>query len=254
MTDRDRNLARSGHMRVAVVVPTYNEADNLPILVRRLSALDIDGLGFVIVDDDSPDGTGDVADRLAAEFEGAFRVIHRQAKDGLGRAYVAGFKVALDENPDAIVEMDADLSHPPSEVPAMLAKLGHTDVVVGSRYVRGGQVDSNWNIARRLLSRAGGSGIRRILRLNVMDTTSGFKAFTADALRRIDPDSLQFAGFGFQAEVAYRCQIEGLRIVEHPYRFSQRSTGSSKMSATIVAEAILRLTLLRFRRPTVPHY
>ena len=161
-------------LRIAVVVPTYNEAENLPILVEQLQDQSIDGLGFVIVDDGSPDGTGDVADQLAAAFDGAFHVLHRSGKQGLGRAYVAGFQAALDEGAEAVVEMDADLSHPPSEVPAMVAGLAESDVVVGSRYVSGGGADPRWGIGRRLLSRLGYIGIRTVLGLSVRDATSGF--------------------------------------------------------------------------------
>lgn len=235
-------------LKVAIVVPTYNEAENLPPLVERLTALDIDGLGFVIVDDGSPDGTGNVADRLAQDFDGVFKVIHRAGKQGLGTAYVAGFRAALDAGADAVVEMDADLSHPPDEVPRMVAKLADADVVVGSRYVSGGGVDPGWSFGRRMISYWGNVGIRLVVGLRVRDATSGFKAFRASALETIGLDTLHLTGFGFQPEMAHACQRAGLRVVEHPFTFVDRKVGQSKMSLGIALEAFWRLAPLRFRR------
>lgn len=233
---------------VAVVVPTYNEADNLPVLYERLMAIGIDGLGFVIVDDGSPDGTGDVADELAAGHDGYFRVIHRQLKQGLGRAYVAGFQAALDDGAGTVVEMDADLSHPPEELPAMLDKLRDADIVVGSRYVAGGGVDPDWSVSRRLLSSLGNTGIRLLVGVRVRDATAGFKAFRREALETIRLESMRISGFGFQAEVALACERAGLRVVEHPYTFMERTAGASKMSMGMVVEAAWRLLPLRFIR------
>ena len=213
--------------RVAVVVPTYNEVENLPILYARLVALGIDGLGFIIVDDDSPDGTGELAERLSCGHQGYFRVIHRDRKQGLGRAYVAGFKAAVEDGAAAIVEMDADLSHPPEEVPGMLEELETADVVVGSRYAQGGGVDPGWSLGRRLLSSLGNSGIRLLVGLKVKDATSGFKVFKAAALGTIDLDSLRSSGFAFQPEMALACERAGLKVVEHPYIFVDRAAGAS---------------------------
>ena len=234
-------------VRVAIVIPTYNEAENLPRLVEQLDALGVPGLGYVVVDDGSPDGTGEVAERLAASHPGRFIVVHRKGKQGLGTAYVAGFRAALGAGAEHIVEMDADLSHPPAEVPKMLEKLRDADVVTGSRYVQGGSADPSWGFLRRQTSAWGNRGIRRILGLRVRDATSGFKAFRRSALEAIGLHNLRLAGFGFQAEVAYACQKRGLRVVEHPYNFVDRKLGKSKMSLGIVAEAFWRLTLLRLR-------
>lgn len=234
-------------MKVAIVIPTYNESENLPILVTELSALGIDGLGFVIVDDGSPDGTGEVADRLATEFDGVFEVIHRERKQGLGRSYIAGFKKALELGAEQIVQMDADLSHPPAEILPMLKALDDADVVTGSRYAPGGGVDPTWNFLRRQISHWGGVGIRFVLGLKVKDSTSGFKAFRRSALETIGIDRLTLSGYGFQAEVTYRAQKAGLKIVEHPFTFMDRTAGKSKMSAGIAIEAIYRLILIRIR-------
>ncbi len=234
-------------MRVAVVVPTYNESGNLPLLVEQLEALAVDGLGFIVIDDGSPDGTGQVADRLAAARLGRFIVVHRQGKYGLGTAYVAGFKAALDAGAEQVVQMDADLSHPSAEIPAMLAKLGDADVVVGSRYTRGGRLDPAWGFKRRQTSAWGNRGIRCVMGLKVKDATGGFKAYRRSALEAVGLDRLRVTGFGFQAEVAYRCQKAGLKVVEHPILFTDRKYGRSKMSLGIIIEAFWRLTLLRLR-------
>lgn len=234
-------------MRVAVVIPTFNEAENLPQLVERLAALEVDGIGFIVVDDGSPDGTGELAERLAASYELGFRVIHNPRKMGLGKAYIAGFQLALDIGAEIVAEMDADLSHPPGELPKMLSKLETADVVSASRYVEGGGLDPNWSWFRKQLSYWGNVGIRTILGLRIKDATSGYKAFTADALRTIDVSRLRLHGFGFQAEVAYRCEQAGLEIVQHPYTFIERTAGKSKMTIGIIVEAFIRLSWLRLR-------
>ncbi|MBI2966180.1 MAG: glycosyltransferase [Chloroflexi bacterium] len=235
--------------KVVAVIPTFNEAGNLPVIVDQLKALGIDGLGFVIVDDSSPDGTGAVADQIAAGFQGFFKVIHRTRKEGLGRAYTAGFREALTSRAEFIVEMDADLSHPPQEVPVMLDKARTADVVAGSRYIKGGAVDPGWNFGRRLLSRFGNLGIKWIVGLKVHDATSGFKVFRRTTLERLEFDRFRNSGYGFQAEVAHWCEYLGLKVVEHPYQFAERRSGKSKMSGRIVLEAILTLAPLRFHRP-----
>ncbi len=235
-------------LKVAVVIPTYNEAENLPVVVTELMGLGIEGLGFVIVDDGSPDGTGDIADSLAAEYEGVFDVIHRERKQGLGKSYVAGFARALELGAENIVQMDADLSHPPVEVPQMLALLEDADIVVGSRYAPGGAVDPNWSFLRRQISYWGGVGIRLVMGLKVRDATSGFKAFRRDALKKVGIDRLTLSGYGFQSEVTYRAQKAGLRIAEHPFTFLDRTAGKSKMTFGIAAEAIYRLILIRLGR------
>ena len=192
--------------------------------------MNVTKLGVLFVDDSSPDGTGEIADDLAAQHPGRIMVAHRSGKLGLGTAYIAGFKIALDQNVQQVVQMDCDLSHPTAEVPAMLDALGDSDVVVGTRYSDGGDVDPNWKMSRVLLSKSANFGIRTILGLKVHDATGGFKAYRSDALRAIDLERLTITGFGFQAEVAYRVQQCGLRVAEHPYIFMERTAGKSKMS------------------------
>ena len=235
-------------LKVAVVVPTYNESETLPQLIEKVVAQGIDGLGFIVVDDGSPDGTGAIADGLADEFTGVFIVLHREGKQGLGTAYMAGFQTALDAGAQNIVEMDADLSHPPEVLPGLIAELDEADVAVASRYTPGGGVDPGWNWARKQISYWGNVGIRLILGLEVKDATAGFKAFRRTTLERIGLDRLRLSGFGFQAEVAYRCEQTGLKVVEHPYVFMERTAGKSKMSFGIVVEAFFRLSWLRIRR------
>ena len=233
---------------MAVVVPTYNESETLPQLIEKVVAQGIDGLGFIVVDDGSPDGTGAIADGLADEFTGVFIVLHREGKQGLGTAYMAGFQIALDAGAQNIVEMDADLSHPPEVLPGLIAELDEADVAVASRYTPGGGVDPGWSWARKQISYWGNVGIRLILGLEVKDATAGFKAFRRTTLERIGLDRLRLSGFGFQAEVAYRCEQTGLKVVEHPYVFMERTAGKSKMSFGIVVEAFFRLSWLRIRR------
>ena len=233
---------------MAVVVPTYNESETLPQLIEKVVAQGIDGLGFIVVDDGSPDGTGAIADGLADEFTGVFIVLHREGKQGLGTAYMAGFQTALDAGAQNIVEMDADLSHPPEVLPGLIAELDEADVAVASRYTPGGGVDPGWSWARKQISYWGNVGIRLILGLEVKDATAGFKAFRRTTLERIGLDRLRLSGFGLQAEVAYRCEQTGLKVVEHPYVFMERTAGKSKMSFGIVVEAFFRLSWLRIRR------
>lgn len=233
---------------VVVVIPTFNEAENIRVIVEQLLTLDVPMLGVLFVDDSSPDGTGDIADGLTHEFPGRIVVAHRQGKLGLGTAYVAGFKIALESGAPYIVQMDCDLSHPPAEVPRMIAALQQSDVVIGTRYSDGGDVDPNWKMSRVLLSKWANMGIRVILGLKVHDATGGFKAYRRQALAAIDVDRLTITGFGFQAEVAYRTQRQGLKVTEHPYTFMERTAGKSKMSMQIALEAFWRLTLLRLKR------
>ena len=234
--------------KVAVVVPTYNEAANMPELVSRLFSLGIDNLRLYIVDDNSPDGTAEVARRLSDERDGAIEIISRHAKLGLGAAYIAGFIRALDDGCDYVAQMDADLSHAPDHLPPMLHKLQDADVVVGSRYTEGGGSDPSWGLKRRLLSAFGNHSIRFVTGLEVKDVTSGFKAYTASTLASLDMNAFRCKGFGFQSEVAYQCQSKGYTILEHPIVFIDRTRGESKMSLNIVLEAIWKLTLLRLRR------
>ena len=230
------------------MAPTYNEAENLPELAKRLFALSIPNMRLIVVDDGSPDGTGDVAKKLSRQLDGRLVLVQRERKMGLGPAYVAGFSQALAEGADYVIQMDADLSHAPECIPAFLRALRKADVVAGSRYVSGGGVDEAWSIPRRLLSSGGNAGIRFITGLKVKDATGGFKAFRGSVLRSFDLTQFRCKGFGFQAEVAYACQRRGYEVVEHPILFMSRAKGRSKMSMAIVLEAIWRLLPLRWSR------
>jgi len=227
--------------KVTVVVPTYNERDNLPKLVDLLAALDIPNLHVLVVDDNSPDGTGEVADKLALEGPVPVGVLHRTAKDGLGRAYVAGMSRALAEGADVVVQMDADLSHPTTAIPVMIDTLAETDaaVVLGSRYVSGGAVASNWPWHRKALSAWANFYVNTILGLGVKDATAGFKAWRAGTLRTIDVDSVQSNGYAFQVEMNYRVVKHGMTIAEVPITFEERTKGVSKMSLAVQVESAL---------------
>jgi len=221
-------------MRALVIVPTYNERENLPRLAPAILG---QGHAFhlLIVDDNSPDGTGQVADDLAAA-EPRINVIHRDGKRGLGTAYVAGFKWALDRGFDYVFEMDADFSHDPADLPRLLDGAMRGDVAVGSRWVPGGGTE-NWSLLRTLISRGGSIYAKLILGVPVNDLTSGFKCFASYVLRKLDLDAIQSNGYGFQVEVNYRCHRLGYKIVEVPIRFVDRRVGKSKMSSGIVVEA-----------------
>lgn len=233
--------------KVCVVIPTYNEAGNLPEVVGRLVALGLPRLEILVVDDRSPDGTGDIADHLARKHPGRVHTLHRDAKKGLGPAYVAGFRVAVALDPDVILQMDADLSHPPEAVPAMLQALETSDVVVGSRYVEGGGVDARWGWARRALSRYGNAYARWVGGVPVHDVTSGFKAFRRQVIESLPLEVLRCKGFGFQAEVTMACHHQGYRVTEHPIHFLDRQRGVSKITWAIVVEALWRLPVIRIR-------
>ncbi len=237
-----------GEGAVDIVVPTFNEAGNLPELAERIFSHRMPDCRIIVVDDGSPDGTAQVARELRARFGGRVELIERQGKQGLGTAYLDGFSRALAEGAEYVVQMDADLSHPPEELPAMLEALRRADVVVGSRYIPGGGVDSGWSLGRRMLSYLANFGIRAVAGLEVKDATSGFKAFRAGALVRLCPGGFRCRGFGFQPEVAHACQRLGLRVAEHPILFVDRAEGRSKMSLWIAVEAFWRLLPLRLRR------
>ncbi|WP_225101502.1 polyprenol monophosphomannose synthase [Streptomyces sp. CoH27] len=233
---------------VVVVVPTYNERENLPVLARLLAELPVADLRLLVVDDDSPDGTGEVADRLAAASPGTVGVLHRTAKDGLGRAYLAGMTRALDEGADVVIQMDADLSHPVEAIPAMLDALLTRDaaVVLGSRYVPGGSTAADWPWHRKALSVWANRYVDAILRLGVKDATAGFKAWRAGTLRAIDLPTVRSNGYSFQVEMNYRTITRGLTVVEVPIRFAERVTGASKMSLAVQVESALTPWRLRF--------
>ena len=235
-------------MKVMIVMPTYNEAENLPEMVSALLSLGIEGLELLIVDDNSPDGTGDLAESFAREYPGRIHVIHREGKLGLGTAYITGFRYALCHEADFVFEMDADFSHSPSYIPKMLEAAKDCDVVVGSRYIPGGGVDGKWSPWRRFLSWWGNSIYARlILGLEVHDSTAGFKCFRRSALESLDLDKISSQGYAFQVEVAYACERKGLRVKEVPIIFPDRVRGKSKMSANIGLEAAWRVWEIRKR-------
>ena len=233
---------------LVVVVPTYNEAENLPELARRLFALDLPNIRVIVVDDGSPDGTAEVAKRLAREYGGRVELIQRERKLGMGTAYVAGFARALEKGAEQVVQMDADLSHTPEYIPGFVQRLASADVVVGSRYVAGGGVADEWGVWRRFLSALGNFGIRAIVGVSIKDATSGFKAYRGNALASLDLSRFGSRGFAFQAEVAHACQRMGLDVVEHPIIFEARASGRSKMTGAIVVEALWRLVPLRWSK------
>ncbi|HEU4946749.1 MAG TPA: polyprenol monophosphomannose synthase [Kribbella sp.] len=236
--------------KITVVVPTYNERDNLPVLSGLLSDLRLPGLRVLVVDDNSPDGTGKVADELAEAVPDQVAVLHRTEKDGLGRAYVAGITRALDDGADIVIQMDADLSHPATVIPVMVEKLTSTDaaVVIGSRYVDGGSAAAEWGWHRRALSAWANFYVNAILRLHVKDATAGFKAWRADTLRAIDVGSIRSNGYSFQVEMNHRTVRRGLHIAEVPIRFEERTRGASKMSLRVQLESALMPWKLLFRR------
>jgi dolichol-phosphate mannosyltransferase len=232
-----------------LVIPTYNEAENLEPFVRKVLprlASAASEHRVLIVDDSSPDGTGEIADRLAAELD-SVEVLHRLEKDGLGRAYAAGFERALAGGAELVMQMDADFSHDPEGVPSLIAAARDADLVLGSRYVAGGGV-TDWGLTRRLLSRGGSWYARTILGVPVRDLTGGFKCFRREVLERLAFSGFQTAGFGFQVEVTYRAVQAGARVCEVPILFRDRQVGASKMSSRIVFEAIWRVLELKLRR------
>ncbi len=241
-------------MATTVVVPTYNEAENLPKLVEALYALDLLDLRVLVVDDSSPDGTGRLAEELGERFRRSgdpfVRVLHRPQKQGLGRAYVAGMTRALHEGADFIVQMDADLSHEPAEIPKMLEAIERTGagVVIGSRYVPGGSLDPDWTRARRLLSVWANFYARTILRMEVRDITAGFKLWRRQALLAVDLAGITSDGYAFQIEMNWEVRRRGYAIVEIPIYFRERRDGASKMSFHVQAEAAVRPFQLLFRR------
>ena len=230
-------------VRATVCLPTYNEIENLEPMIRALREVLPDDGRVLVIDDGSPDGTGELADRLAAELP-FVSVLHRAHKEGLGRAYIAGFHRALADGAELVLEMDCDFSHDPKDVPRLIAAVeGGADVAIGSRYVPGGGT-KNWGLVRRAISRAG-SVYTRTLLMPVEDPTSGFKCFRRAVLERIDLDAIHSKGYAFQIENVYRALQAGFRVVEVPITFVDRHTGHSKMSRRIVLEAIWKVPALR---------
>lgn len=232
--------------QLTVVIPTYNEAENLPSLVDNLFATSISNLKLIIVDDGSPDGTGQLAEELADRLPGKLTVVHRAGKMGLGSAYIRGFGVALSEGAEAVGQMDADFSHSPSYLPDFLAQLEHWDAVFGSRYVEGGRVDERWSAGRVFLSKFGNTYARVILRLQVRDSTGGYRIWRSETLSGMPLERIRSEGYVFQVEMAYVAQKMGFKISEQPIYFEDRRIGKSKMSLKIQLEAALRVWLLPY--------
>lgn len=226
-----------------LVLPTYNEAGNIESLVTAARANLPASARILIVDDGSPDGTGEIADRLATSPDGV-EVLHRSRKEGLGPAYIAGFRRALGAGAGLVVQMDSDFSHDPADLERLLAASAEADLVIGSRYVRGGRI-ADWSALRRGISRGGSRYARLVLGVGVHDLTGGFKCFRREVLEAIDLDAIDSKGYAFQVELTYRAIGLGVRVVEVPIVFHDRRQGSSKMDAPIVAEAIWRVPLMR---------
>jgi dolichol-phosphate mannosyltransferase len=233
-------------VRVVVCVPTYDERENLEPLVRALG----EGLAelgscrrILVIDDASPDGTGELADRLARELD-FLDVLHRERKEGLGPAYAAGFERALATGAELVATMDCDFSHDPNDLPRLVEAASRADVAIGSRYVPGGATE-NWRAVRRLVSRGGSLYARAILGIPVRDPTSGFKVYRREVLEAIRPASIESRGYAFQIETVYRALRAGFTVEEVPIRFSDRTEGGSKMGPGIVLEAVLRVPALR---------
>jgi dolichol-phosphate mannosyltransferase len=230
-------------LRAVVCLPTYNERENLEPMLR---ALGDKGVHVLVIDDNSPDGTGELADRLAQEL-GYVDVLHRERKEGLGPAYLAGFRQALASEAELVLEMDCDFSHDPDDVPRLIAAVADgADLALGSRYVPGGGV-RNWGLLRRLISAGGSSYARIILGVKVRDLTGGFKCYRRAVLEAIDLDAVDSKGYAFQIETTYRALRAGFEVVEVPITFADREVGGSKMSKAIVAEAIWKVPGLRLK-------
>ncbi|NHA68329.1 polyprenol monophosphomannose synthase [Phycicoccus flavus] len=230
---------RAPIQRVAVLIPTYNERETLPVAVRGVRAA-LPEADVVVLDDASPDGTGDVADELAAA-DPQVHVLHRTRKEGLGAAYLAGFRWALEAGYDTLVEMDADGSHRPEHLPALLNAAEHADLVIGSRWVRGGRV-VNWPLHRKALSVGGNLYVKVLLGMPVNDATAGYRVYRADALRAMGLDDVASQGYCFQADLTWRAVRGGLTVVEVPITFVEREVGQSKMSPDVATESLRRIT------------
>lgn len=248
-TGGDDRLSIDAHMRPLVIVPTFNERQNLPPLVRAL--LRIEGLDILVVDDGSPDGTGEEAERLAAATGGRLRVLHRRGPRGLGRSYIDGMQAALQTGATHVCQMDADFSHDPGDLPRLLDASREADLVIGSRYVPGGTL-RNWPAHRVMLSAFANWYVRAITRLPVHDCTSGFRCWRRELLERVPLGRILSDGYAFQVELAWEAHAAGGRIVEVPITFVERRQGASKMSGAVIAESIVLPWRLAARRPRRP--
>jgi dolichol-phosphate mannosyltransferase len=228
-----------------LILPTYDEASNVEQIVRAAHEQLPAGATILIVDDNSPDGTGAIADRLAEDLTGV-EVLHRLRKEGIGPAYVAGFRSALDAGAELVAQMDADFSHDPADLPRLIAAADDADLVLGSRYTHGGSV-TDWGPLRRAISRGGSAYARVVLGVPVRDLTGGFKVFRRPVLEAIDLDTISSTGYAFQVETTYRAAEAGFRVVEVPITFTERRVGESKMTGGIVLEAALKVPGMRVR-------
>jgi dolichol-phosphate mannosyltransferase len=231
-------------LKLTVVIPTYNEAENLAKISAALLALPLLDLSLLIVDDNSPDGTGDIADRLSQESGGRVQVIHRSGKLGLGSAYIQGFGVAIANGAEAVFQMDADFSHPVEKVPELVQNLAGVDIVIGSRYVPGGSLDERWPFWRKGLSAFGNYYARTILGMNIRDCTGGFRLYRTEVLRGMPLERVKSNGYVFQVDTAYLASLLGYKFKEIPIYFADRRWGTSKMSLRIQLEAAYRVWLL----------
>jgi dolichol-phosphate mannosyltransferase len=234
---------------IVVILPTYNEVENLPVLVPRLMGLKAEWLSVLIVDDDSPDGTGEVADELCTAHPGRVQVLHRIGRQrGLGAAYIDGFRRVLTDGADVVIGMDADLSHDPAYIPRMVDLISQYDLIVGSRYAPGGGVDGHWGWGRVFLSHGAQWYIRLMLGLKTKDATGAFRCYRRAALERLDFGSMRPTGFSFLIEVIYQAERLGFKVGETPIRFRDRERGQSKVSPRVIASALARVSEIRLRR------
>lgn len=234
--------------KIAVVTPTFNERANIEILIKKIFSLGIEGLRVFVADDNSPDGTGKLGEELSKKYP--ITVLHRPKKEGLGKAYIDAFKEIFrqaPDKPDYIIQMDADLSHDPAVIPAMLEKIQSCDLVLGSRYIKGGRIE-NWDFFRKMVSKFGNIYARIILGLPYRDLTGGFKCFRRKVLENIELEKMSSTGYNFQIETTYRAHQKGYKICEIPISFTERKTGASKFNLGIILESFWKVLLLRLRR------
>jgi len=234
---------------IVVILPTHNEAENLPMLVPRLTNLETEKLSALIVDDDAPDGAEEIAEQLSSAYPARVQVLHRVGlQRGLGAAYIDGFRKVLEGEADIVIGMDADLSHDPAYIPRMVDLISQYDLVVGSRYVPGGGVDGHWGWERVFLSHAAQWYIKLMLGLKTRDATSAFRCYRRATLEQLDLGSMRLTGFSFLIEVIHQAEQMGLRVVETPIRFRDRQRGQSKISSRVIASPLTRVTEIRLRR------
>ncbi|MBT3669085.1 MAG: polyprenol monophosphomannose synthase [Chloroflexi bacterium] len=233
-------------MKINLILPTYNEAENLPRLIPVLFNLPIQDLNILIIDDNSPDGTGEIAEKLALEYPGKIQVVHRKGKLGLGSAYILGFKMALENGADAIGQMDSDFSHPPEKLPELIDGINGYDIAIGSRYIKGGSLDKKWPLWRKALSAWGNFYARSILRIPTKDVTGGFRLWSRHVLENLPLERVISNGYIFQVEMAHITNLLGFQSTEIPIYFADRRWGDSKMNFKIQVEAAFRVWQVLF--------